>query len=411
MTAPRITEIRISGMRTLAEVRLKLNGLTILIGDNGTGKSSLIEAIELLRVSAQSNFTERFVSTHGGLRALLRAGAQRLALGLKVEEDGEAASPLNYSFSIAYEGESVVVERETLDVGPLPGKETALHVIQRDRSRAKIFDQTQGALVDAPTVPADTLLLSAFGRLPPPVVQRAIGRMIQVLSEIEVHLPFDVMPYWAGRETRRSSPLREPQLLEPTQKLFRFGRNLASAYHTLRNDTSESHWQETMEYVRLGLGDNIESVNVRIDPGGGAAALALKFKNSLDQVPAFVLSDGMLSYLAFVALYRLPTGRSILAMDEPETHLHPRLLMRVLGMFESEAKQHPVVLATHSDRLLDGLSPEAAESVALCELDESRATRLLRPQPDLLARWLKRYRGIGDLRGEGYESAVFTRDQ
>jgi predicted ATPase len=41
--ADRITELRVQGVRTLADVRLRLDGLTVLIGDNGSGKSTLIE--------------------------------------------------------------------------------------------------------------------------------------------------------------------------------------------------------------------------------------------------------------------------------------------------------------------------------------------------------------------------------
>ena len=42
-----ITELRIAGLRTLADVRLSLRELTVLIGANGTGKNSIIEACEL----------------------------------------------------------------------------------------------------------------------------------------------------------------------------------------------------------------------------------------------------------------------------------------------------------------------------------------------------------------------------
>ena len=45
MSGARITEIHVEGLRTLKDVRLGLDGLTVLIGENGTGKSSLIEEI------------------------------------------------------------------------------------------------------------------------------------------------------------------------------------------------------------------------------------------------------------------------------------------------------------------------------------------------------------------------------
>jgi len=134
-----------------------------------------------------------------------------------------------------------------------------------------------------------------------------------------------------------------------------------------------------MDYVRMGLGRDVESINLRADPGGGSIALRLKIAGIDEQLPAFALSDGMLAYLCFVALYRLNTKKTLIAFDEPETHLHPELLQRVLGFFEAMAKDRPVLLATHSDRLLDGLA-DPARSVVLCELDERRATKLKSPR-------------------------------
>src|SRR5439155_15678001 len=107
------------------------------------------------------------------------------------------------------------------------------------------------------------------------------------------------------------------------------------------------------------------------DPGGGTIALWLKYTSVDPQLPASALSDGSLAYLALVDLYRLPTHASLLAFDEPELHLHPELLMRALDFFEAMARDRPVLLATHSDRLLDGLS-EPSRAAVLCELDEER---------------------------------------
>ena len=83
-----ITELRIQGLRTLADVRLSLRELTVLIGANGTGKSSIIEACELLRKAPSPDFLKEFRRTHWGFSGLLRHGADQLKLGVRIEEDG-----------------------------------------------------------------------------------------------------------------------------------------------------------------------------------------------------------------------------------------------------------------------------------------------------------------------------------
>ncbi|AGP34006.1 hypothetical protein BE04_47615 [Sorangium cellulosum] len=145
------------------------------------------------------------------------------------------------------------------------------------------------------------------------------------------------------------------------------------------------------------------------DPGGGNIGLSIKLIGLDLAVPTAQLSDGMLSYLAFVALFRLHTTKpSLVTFDEPALHLHPHLLMRVLDMFESMARDCPVLLATHSDRLLDGLR-DPASSVVLCELNERGSTRLVRPDRRVLERWLERYRGLGDIRAAGHAASVLTK--
>jgi predicted ATPase len=123
-----------------------------------------------------------------------------------------------------------------------------------------------------------------------------------------------------------------------------------------------------------------------------------------------MLSDGQVSFLCFLAMCELGQGRSLLAFDEPELHLHPGLLARVLFMLEYVAKTHPVVLATHSDRLLDALEAPA-ESVVLCDLNANGSTRLRRPDAPRLAQWLEDYRGVGSLRAEGLVEHVFLDEE
>jgi len=234
--------------------------------------------------------------------------------------------------------------------------------------------------------------------------------MVSLLQRIDVHVPFRVHSWWSNQELGESS-LRGERLFQDATALTRYGANLANAWYALKNRQGKQHWEETMDYVQLGLGDVVADVTTRPSAGGGRIALEVKYKGIPEPVPDALLSDGTLAYLAFVALFRLNTGKSLVAVDEPETHLHPHLQLRLLDLCERMAEDRPVLLATHSDRLVDGVS-DPARSVVLCELDSMRmATRLARPNRTALGSWLERYRGIGDLRAEGYERHVFDRGE
>jgi hypothetical protein len=79
----------------------------------------------------------------------------------------------------------------------------------------------------------------------------------------------------------------------------------------------------------------------------------------------------------------------------------------VVPFFDDLAEKHPVLIATHSDVILDALR-DPSGSTLLCELDPNRATRLRAVDRDALNSWLVDYRGLGDVRSAGHENSVFT---
>lgn len=390
---PKLKSISVSGFKSLGNVTLPLEGLSVLIGDNGSGKSSILEVLEILRATTHENFVGRVASAHGGMRQLREHEAKSVAIFAEIDD----GSP-----------EPLVYLQEWLD-GSAPEEylirrrggrlETEGVQAYRDPDEACIHIVKNKDMV--PLGRSESLIFAGAAHL------SDINAVARVLRGIEVHLPFHVTAHWASASPDRRTP-RGISLVEPTTRLDRFGINLVNAYQALKNDFGIAHWNETLEDIRLGLGCQVRDVRLEAIPGGGHMALALELEHQ-GRVPAFSLSDGVLSYLAFVALYRLDEGRTLLAFDEPELHLHPGLLMRVLGMLEVMSDRYPVVIATHSDRLLDGLS-DPSRSVVVTELDERARTRLRRLDPDALAKWIVDYRGLGELRADGELISVLADD-
>ena len=407
MTTDRITEIRIAGMRCLEDVRLRLDGLRVLIGENGSGKSCIIEACELLHRAAGQSFLTEIDNIHGGLFSLLRHGSRSLNLGATVEGDGPR---LDYSVRLSpgNSGAYAVVGEERLDLGPLPGHDEPLHLIMRKGGNAKVYSGSKHGLQEIGDPGGELLLPMSIGLFSS---HPGFERMRAALSNIEVHIPFETLPLWAARAHQRNSIPREQTRLASTTRLERFAANLANTFHALRTEHGEEHWQETMEYVRLGLGPQVESVNVRPGAGGNTVALWLKLFGRDEQLSASVLADGWIAFLGFVAMTRLGQGRSLLAFDEPELHLHPNLVSRVIGLFETIAKESSVLIATHSDRLLDSLeTPDT--SVVVCDLDEQmQRTRLRTLDPEALSAWMERYSGVGSIRDEGHLDSLLAPEE
>lgn len=403
MSHDRITQLRISGLRAIDDISLELRGLTVLIGDNGTGKSSILEALELLRqATSPTPFVHDIIEgAHGGLRGLLRRGADELRLGVTIEGDGPK---LGYRLAVGFVGSSPRIRGEWVDVYDAPDGSRPFTTFVSQGSAAKLFKDANDAGEPVQQVSPNELTLLWLGR-GASTSRVAFQRIVDALARIEVHVPFETRPLWQQRELDLRVGPRWPCVVDHSTKLDRYALNLPNAFQQLRNLSDEA-WERVITRARLGLGDDVRGF--RLTPSGrGNIELEVVLGNMPDKpLPAEYLSEGQLAYLAFVALVELDTKRSLLAFDEPEVHLHPALLTRVVWMLEEAAERAPVILATHSDRLLDVL-PNPLQSVVLCDLDEHRTVRLRRPNAERLADWLEDYRGLGSIRAEGYEAYVF----
>ena len=385
----RITRVRFAGLRTAASVELELEGLTVLIGPNGVGKSSLIEGLELLRqVMATSDFVRVTNEDHGGPVSLLTHGASDLRLRLDVTtEDG----PFSYGmvlgritggFGIAYE---------------------SLHGSGND----VVFVRTGGSVVTAGN-PDKAIQLPRPREpfLPQSLIEAPMGPVGALLEGIDVHGPFTTTAAWINRGSSTEQSTRSDNIVQATSRVARGGTNLPNAFHALRN---RDDWQDTLETIRLVVDADIRDVTTPASASGGSIGLAVNCRTGTG--PAFALSDGTLALLSLVAITALDGGdppRSLLVLDEPDLHLHPAAIRHVVALLERCAKRYPVVVATHSDQFLDCLA-DPAQSTVLCDLDEHRHLRLQRPDATQLAKWLPEYRGVGQLRAEGYDSLVFPR--
>lgn len=396
MSHDRITQLRIRGMRAIEDVTLDLRGLTVLIGDNGSGKSTLLEALELLRQAAKpiDYVSDIVVRGHGGLHNLLRHGARELKLGVTVEGAGPK---LEYDFAIANVGAAPAVVGERLAIPTEPP--VMIPPLARTGKNARIC--IPGEEIQEVTVDGEILAVASFGV----TAKWMFQRITEALRRIEQHVSFETRPLWQQRELDLRAGPRWPATIERTGALARYGLNLPNCYQELRN-RGHDVWTRVLERARLGLGEDLRDFQLPAS-GRGSIELAVVFGTAPDKpLPAECLSEGQLGYLAFIALVELNQARSLLAFDEPELHLHPALLARVVWMLEEVAETCPVIVATHSDRFLDALA-DPASSVVLCELDEQRAMRLRRPNAERLAEWLESYRGLGAIRSEGYEAHVF----
>ena len=151
-----------------------------------------------------------------------------------------------------------------------------------------------------------------------------------------------------------------------------------------------------MEKLRSADG-SIEDFSTKVS--GGTIQLFLHYSGLRSPVPATRLSDGTVRYLCLLAVLCHPAPPPLVCLEEPELGLHPDLLPGLADLLIEASHRMQLIVTTHSDVLIDGLT-KVPESVIVCEKRDG-STEMGRRSKAELAMWLETY-GLGQLwrRGE-----------
>lgn len=395
----RILAIKLRGLRCFDEIELPMNGLTVLIGKNGSGKSTVIEGLELLRKASRQDFIVHARNAHGGSESLLRQGSNLVELEALVElSPMVTGTPLTLMYRLALSNNRGIIEISEEDL--IATSSAAEHtVVRRTAAHAQLL---RGTKLEGLTPNADQTMLSAYWGFPD---DYALTRVQRLLAGLEVFPPMSIAPRWAVIEGGAISPARQEYQPLRTTRLGRFGSNLANVLQHLRNSPE---WNRYLDLLRQGLDTDIENVQIDANARGGQLTYSIKYSSLPEPVPESALSDGTVAYMALLTLMEFRGQRVLLALDEPELHLHPNLLLTLVDLMESAAERAPIIVATHSDRLLDGLKNPARQARVLDV--EKGVSRLRTLDATQLARWLEKYRGLGHLRSEGHLYDVMADD-
>jgi predicted ATPase len=365
----RLTRLRASGFRLLRAAELELSPpFTVIVGPNQSGKSSVLEALQLLSEAARGELSEALVRRRGGLSSLLTRGGQSTAVTLEAELSTPQASALRY----------------LLTVSPLGAYDFA---IADERLSQQVSHQWEPLMIrrgSQATLTGVTLavpneresMLSQLGMAHPVIEAIRLS-----LAAIAIYPYFRTGAAWADPD---AVPMRRPVRLEPGARLARSGDNLAAVLSSMRDERPED-WEEYLGIVRLAF-PRVKDLRM---PAVSRGTVQLFWDEDTGQsFDASELSDGTLSFLAILCAIFQP-GSALIAVDEPEQHLHPDALRRLVGAARSLSDRQPILFTTQSDTLI-GLLDESPESVVVANRGPEGAL-LVRPDLEQLQEWLKNF--------------------
>ncbi|MDE0441566.1 MAG: AAA family ATPase, partial [Gammaproteobacteria bacterium] len=190
----------------------------------------------------------------------------------------------------------------------------------------------------------------------------------------------------------RDSPARQPQKTDlPNSFLLEDASNLGLVLNQYMREYDAR--QQLVRALRTFY-EGLEDYHVDIQYG----TVQTFVREGKLSIPATRLSDGTLRYLRLLTVLCHPNPPPLICLEEPELGMHPDILPTIVELLRSASERCQLIVTTHSDVIVDGLT-DSPESVVVCEKHDG-ATRLKRLDADELSHWLQNYR-LGDLWSSG----------
>jgi predicted ATPase len=362
-------DLSVDGFRRLRGVRLSLRPLTVMIGANGSGKTSILDVLSMLASSAQGQLSVS-ISELSGLRSILtdgRADSLRFGISMSVPDH----EPLNYELSIQPHAVSYAIDVERLSQRH-PGRQAPFLHIDSRGPEIKYYDVSDRRLITPNWEyrPLETSLSQ-------------VPKMFREPEEFRNRLSSSTFYHALNVEPR--SPVRLPQPVRPAPLPGRNGEELVSCLFYLR-EAERSRFEAVEDALRAAF-----PRFQRLDfPPVAAGTIALAWRDDGFSQPLYMhqLSEGTLRFLWLATLLQSPGLTALTLLDEPEVGLHPELLSMLAELMREASSRTQLVVATHSDRLVRFLEPR---EVLLVDSDEQGMSKLAWSDELDLDEWLKDY--------------------
>jgi len=326
----RIREFTVRNFKSHAETTVKLGDFNVFIGENGAGKSNLLDsllAVSDLQLEAVSPVFKPPRRSYFG-ECYRREGRGDMEFEIEF-----VAKTRGYRYSLVLEPfsdyQSAIVSKETLcDV------ETGDNLLQTEYGKGKALDVSDGVKrgVDYST---DSVVLARLqDRSKFPWAVEAHGFLS---SMRRFHFDPDTM--------------RLPSKVDPSANLGEKGETVAAVF-----DRMEREVQDAVNGIMSSSGPDISRMEARASYGGTKVVAA---RETWDPTPfhADQISDGVLRFLGLVMLAHGGTDAGVCLVEEPENGLNPRRYVGLVDLYRSAAAQGgpQFLLATHSVVFVDHL--------------------------------------------------------
>ena len=360
------------------EHTIELNpGVNILVGINGSGKTSFLNAVTLLYEGIAGGGLSALFRQWGTYNAIVNACGEEKPECFSVTYvfDADAlkkivsASPFKkdvyYKITVFPIGDGTSYSLcETLYSEDSSGKKKTFSYLEFRNGVGQISVRTKSGIevekYESGMLSAQELALRQITDpqryLPSFVVREAINAI-------------------AGYSKFNFDKVRQPAEANDIKRLVSTGENLSQLLNKYLSERD-------IKILEIGCGEGRDArylLGLGYNVFGSRLYLSLREKNLAHAIDALHMSDGTLKYMLLLSIFHNPNRGALINIDEPESCLHPDMIRSVAKMMKGASKMSQIIVATHSALLLNAFE---LDDILVFEKNDSNETQIVRYSED-----------------------------
>ncbi|MFM6753407.1 MAG: AAA family ATPase [Dolichospermum sp.] len=334
----RLKSVNIQGYRPFKNFEAQLQPLEIIVGANGSGKSSFFEFLKFLRDSLYHDIPPEIVSGSIGQQIFHNPGLAKFQW--EIEFDSDLPNGLKYSGEIMGPIGRTQVAFERVESSNLSEGQEKDHFI---------YMETIGGINKFLMGKKPIKRLGEFSQ------KRNNQLMLSTMINSTIEPLYNLCEYILNWEFYSSfnianHKIRKSVVIEQEPILHEDAGNLSSVLHYLMTE-HRTAFDELQQHLRSVI-PGFKGLTVKAR-GGPGEVIAFWQESGIDQELSLAdLSDGILRLICWICLCVQPNPPSLICIDEPDQGVHPRTLPVLAALFEKASERTQILLATHSSYFL-----------------------------------------------------------
>jgi len=321
------------------------SGLNILVGENGTGKTTFLEAINFLTESKYS------IQNRLSINDFCKGEANEISVLVKTDKNFEYKMPETYRGQY-FECDGLEVHAKLRD-RKSPGKllSSPLTISAKVMNSEKNYKNKEGKIgkqveeyhmmFDEGKIEKDSLNIFYFDKYRTRHITK--GNYTTTFQRITEDLNWKFLKALKDKGG-------EQALQKAIDELF------TSISEKAQKGAGEKIAAQTKEFFKREDYDQIKIDFFNLLWPFSDAFFALRKENSLSQIPVSKLGSGIemvFTLLLLKSISEAAKGSIIYLIDEPEISLHPQAQKKLLSLLIEEAKDKQIIISTHSSYFID----------------------------------------------------------